>query len=103
MYSQPECYKSASAAPELTYRPLKKLIYLFGLPLASEHDAAILRLPDETKAALPFVQLAFARAEVALDAAVIEAMPPLRAHDTRLDHLAMEYGHTIPYLRIQLV
>src|SRR5271157_1289124 len=39
--------------------------------LRSEHDAAILRLADETKAALPFVQLAFARAEVALDAAVI--------------------------------
>jgi hypothetical protein len=43
---------------------------------------------------LPFVQLAFARAEVALDAAVIEAAPPLPAHDTRLKHLAMAYGHT---------
>jgi hypothetical protein len=34
MYSQSECYKSARAAPELTYRPLKKLTYLFGLPLS---------------------------------------------------------------------
>ena len=33
MYSQSECYKSARAAPELTYRPLKKLTYLFGLAL----------------------------------------------------------------------
>ena len=67
-----------------------------GLTLASEHNAAILRPPDETKPALPFVQLAFARAEVALDAALIEAMPPLRAHDAKLDHLAVEYGHTLP-------
>src|SRR5260370_24273683 len=34
MYSQSECYKSTSAAPQLTYRQLKKLTYLFGLPLA---------------------------------------------------------------------
>src|SRR5271166_6869258 len=47
MCSQSECYKSARAAPELTYRPLKRLIYLFGLPLAkaccemSRRDGAI--------------------------------------------------------------
>jgi hypothetical protein len=38
-------------------------------------------LPDETKAALPFVQLAFAGAEVALDATVIEVVPPLPEDD----------------------
>src|SRR5271166_1307687 len=36
MCSQSECYKSARAAPELTYRPLKRLIYLFGLPLTKQ-------------------------------------------------------------------
>jgi hypothetical protein len=35
MYSQSESYKPGSAAPELTYRPLKKLAYLFGEPLVS--------------------------------------------------------------------
>src|ERR1700693_5973535 len=33
--SQSESYKYVSVVPELTYRPLKKLAYLFGLPLAS--------------------------------------------------------------------
>src|SRR6202047_734133 len=32
--SQSESYKNVSVVPELTYRPLKKLAYLFGLPLA---------------------------------------------------------------------
>jgi hypothetical protein len=35
MRSQSESYKSGSAAPELTYRPLKKLTYLFGEALVS--------------------------------------------------------------------
>jgi hypothetical protein len=35
MRSQSESYKIASPAPELTHRSLKKLTYLFGLPLVS--------------------------------------------------------------------
>jgi hypothetical protein len=34
MCSQSKSYKPGGAAPELTYRPQKKLAYLFGLPLA---------------------------------------------------------------------
>ena len=52
--------------------------------------------PDETKAALPFAQLAFAGTEVALDATVIEAVPRLPENDSRLDHLAMACSHTLP-------
>ena len=42
------------------------------------------------------MQLAFAGTEVALDATVIEAVPPLPENDSRLDHLAMACAHTLP-------
>ena len=64
--------------------------------VGSQHNASILRLPDETKATLPFMQLAFAGTEVALDATVIEVVPPLPENDSRLDHLAMACAHTLP-------
>src|SRR5262249_24972485 len=47
-----------------------------------EHHAAVFHLAHEAKAALAFVQPAIARAQVALDAAVGEAMPPLTFHRT---------------------
>jgi hypothetical protein len=46
--------------------------------------------------ALPFVRLAFAGTQVALDATVIEVVPPLPENDSRLDHLAMACAHTLP-------
>ena len=42
------------------------------------------------------MQLAFAGAEVALDATVIEVVPPLPENDSRLDHPAMACAHTLP-------
>ena len=42
------------------------------------------------------MQLAFAGTEVALDATVIEVVPPLPENDSRLDHLPMACAHTLP-------
>jgi hypothetical protein len=41
------------------------------------------------------VELAFARAEVALNAAVIEAVPPPAGNNSI--HLVMAYSHTLPF------
>jgi hypothetical protein len=42
------------------------------------------------------VRLAFAGTQVALDATVIEVVPPLPENDSRFDHLAMACAHTLP-------
>src|SRR5262249_42348568 len=44
-------------------------------PVAREHDLAVLAGADEAEAALALPQLAGARADVALDPAVVEAVP----------------------------
>lgn len=36
------------------------------------------------------MQLAFARTKIALDAAIIQVVPPLPAHYAGLDHLALK-------------
>jgi hypothetical protein len=41
------------------------------------------------------MQLAFARAKIALDAAIIEVVPPLPGHNARRDNLAFEWTHRI--------
>jgi hypothetical protein len=62
--------------------------------VASQGDGSVPSLADKTKAALTLMQLAFARTEIALNAAIIKAVPPLPAHDARLDHLALENTHS---------
>ena len=44
-------------------------------PIGREHNLAVCARPHEAKPPLPFVQFAFAWAEIALDAAVGEGMP----------------------------
>src|SRR5262249_1554294 len=53
-----------------------------GAAVGRERHAAVFHLTHEAQAALAFVQPAIARAQVALDAAVREAMPPLTFHRT---------------------
>src|SRR5207248_9985 len=48
-----------------------------GAPVGGEHHLVVLSRAHEAEAALPFVELAVARAEVALNAAVVELVPPL--------------------------
>src|SRR5207302_7365645 len=43
--------------------------------VSRQDDLVLLPRPDETEAALPFVQRAVARADVALDASVVERVP----------------------------
>jgi hypothetical protein len=49
-------------------------------PIGREHNVAVCARPHEAKPPLPFVQFAFARAKVALDAAVSEPMPIAAGH-----------------------
>ena len=47
-------------------------------PIGRQHDLVLLPGPDKTQSLLPFLECAVAWAEVALDAAVLEAMPVFR-------------------------
>src|SRR5690606_37723676 len=47
-------------------------------PVGGQHDRVALTRANEAQSALPVVQPAVARAQVALDAAVVERVPPLR-------------------------
>src|SRR5205823_6249992 len=63
-------------------------------PVRGEHDLAAVAHPDEAEAALPLAKLARARADVALDAAVLEAVP-VRRRDRGL-HLASVAARAAP-------
>jgi hypothetical protein len=62
--------------------------------VASQNNASVLRLPDETKAALAIMQLALARTKIALHTAITKVVPPLPAHDAGREYLALEYTHS---------
>ena len=62
-------------------------------PVAGQQHALIVSLSNETKAALIRTQFAFARAEIALDAAVGKPVPPLSAHDAGLNQLTGKSWH----------
>src|SRR4029450_2069937 len=61
-------------------------------PVAGENDLSIAGLAHEAERLLPFVELAEARAEVALDAAVLEPVLPRPADDPGLDLLSKGPG-----------
>jgi len=61
--------------------------------VACKHHAATSCLANKTKAALPIVELALARAKVTLDPPILEGMPPLRPHNAGFDRLAPESAH----------
>src|SRR5262249_40192344 len=60
-----------------------------GAAVGGEEDLVVLARAHEAKAALAFMQLAIARAQVALDAAVLQSMPVAARHalDGRLIHV----------------
>src|ERR1700730_4170442 len=51
-----------------------------GPPVGGEHDPAVLASAHEAETALALLQLAEARAEIALDAAVFERVPVFRGN-----------------------
>ena len=58
-----------------------------GTAIGRQHHPVADALAHEARAALALVETAVARAEVALDAAVLEAMPPARVQTTSRDHV----------------
>ena len=53
-----------------------------GPPIGGEHHGVMFARPHETEPPLAFMQLAFPRAEVALDAAVGQRLPVPSGHAT---------------------
>ena len=61
-----------------------------GPAVAGEHDLAAPRLPHVAEGLLPVVEPAETGTQVALHAAVVEAVPPRAAHHPRLDLVAVD-------------
>jgi hypothetical protein len=57
-----------------------------GPAVSRKHDSPILPGPDEAEAALPLMQFAKTRAEVALNASVVKRLPVFRCNG-RTNHL----------------
>src|SRR5262249_17748628 len=55
-----------------------------GAAVGGQHDLIVLAGADEAEAALPLVQLAVTRAQVALDAAVVGAVPVASGDSVRI-------------------
>src|SRR5262249_5655661 len=70
-----------------------------GAAIRGEQDLVVLARAHEAEAALAFVQLAIARAQVALEAAVLQSMPVAARHalDARVIHVyaGVKFGRSI--------